>query len=65
VALVELQQYQEAVEKFERALEVKPDFVPALYGCGFALTAIGRKEEASEKFKRAKELAPDNAADLT
>jgi hypothetical protein len=39
--------------------------VPALYGCGFALTAIGRKEEASEKFKRAKELAPDNAADLT
>ncbi len=65
VALVELQQYQEAVGKFQKALEVKPDFVPALYGCGFALTALGRKEEASEKFKKAKEIAPDNAGDST
>jgi hypothetical protein len=36
-----------------------------LYGCGFALTALGRKEEASEKFKKAKEIAPDIEKDST
>ncbi len=60
---MELQQFEGAVEKFQKALKIEPDLVPALYGCGIALLALGRKEEAYEKFKKAKEIAPDSGKD--
>jgi tetratricopeptide (TPR) repeat protein len=56
VALVELKQFEKAAEKFKKAVELQPDFVPALYGWGLALKAQGKEEEAAEKFQKAAEI---------
>ena len=59
VALIELKRFEEASEKFQKAVELSPDFVSALYGWGFALIAMGRKAEAAEKFREAAKIAPN------
>ena len=61
VALMELKQFDEAVEKFEKAAGFSPDFAPAWYGWGIALSALGQKEAAAEKVKKAMELDPDSS----
>ncbi len=48
--------YEEAAEKFQKAVELLPNFVPALYGWGLALKAQGKEEEAVEKFQKAAEI---------
>ena len=58
VALVELQQFEEAIEKFEKAVELSPDMAAAWYGWGVALLALGQKEAAAAKIEKAMELDP-------
>ncbi len=63
VALMELKQFDEAVEKFEKAAGFSPDFAAAWYGWGVALLALGQKEVAAEKIKKAMELDPNSSQD--
>lgn len=47
-----------------KALEIEPDYLPALNGLASALAALGRHDEASERFADMLRIAPDNPAVL-
>jgi len=51
--------YDEAVNAFDRAIELFPRFVIAWYGKGDALRALGRNAEAMTAFAKPKELGYD------
>jgi tetratricopeptide (TPR) repeat protein len=53
--------YDEAIQEFERALEIKPNNPRALYGLGIAYDNGGRVDEAVRQYLRAAELKPDYA----
>ena len=50
--------HQEAVEAYERALEIEPDYGFAHNNLGNALDKVGRHEEAIGHFRKALELDP-------
>ena len=55
-----LKRTDEALEMFDRVLEIDHDNLMALYNQGFLLAAEHRPEEAMERLRRAVNLAPDN-----
>ena len=59
-AYTALKKYAEAEKWYLKALETKPDHVPAYLTYGRLLSKDNRKEEAEEKFKKALSLGPDN-----
>ena len=59
-ALLNLQQYPEAIASYDKALEIKPDFHEAWYNRGIALGNLGRYEEAIASWDRALEIKPDD-----
>jgi len=59
VRYLELGQPHQAVPQLEEAVRLQPDFSPAHYNLGFALTALGRPDEAIAHYRRAIELKPD------
>lgn len=54
--------WEEALELFQAALEVNPDFVEAHFNAALTLHQIDRHAEATLHFQRAGELAPQNQA---
>jgi tetratricopeptide (TPR) repeat protein len=63
-ALFDLKRYEEALEAYEKAIELNPeDAADAWNGKGSALEALGRYEEALEAYEKAIELNPEDAAD--
>lgn len=52
--------YEEALQAFERTIEMKEDHAGAWRGKGICLKQLGRYEEALQAFDRAIELAPDD-----
>ncbi len=50
-----LQRYEDAVEAYERALILKPDYAWAVNGKGIVLERLGRYDEALEMYRRASE----------
>lgn len=52
------QDYAPALEDLERALERRPDHVPALAGKALTLMGLGREDEAQVVLRRALELNP-------
>jgi tetratricopeptide (TPR) repeat protein len=52
--------YAEAVEAFERALELKPDFAPAYHNLGLAWQGLGETAKSIAAYRRAVELDPTN-----
>jgi protein O-GlcNAc transferase len=50
-----------AIESYRRALEVSPDYLPALYNLGLILHETFRLEEAEHCFRRVLELDPIDA----
>ncbi|HUJ72028.1 MAG TPA: tetratricopeptide repeat protein [Verrucomicrobiae bacterium] len=52
---------QEALEQYEQALRVKPDYAEAHNGLGAALVQTGRAGEAIVHFERALQIKPDFA----
>ena len=51
---------REAIEAFEHALALKPDFAPAYHNLGLAWWRLGNIERAMAGFRRAVELDPTN-----
>jgi protein O-mannosyl-transferase len=51
-------QPQRAVEYFERAIELQPDFAQAHHNLGAAFSTLGRPDEATKEFERAVALEP-------
>jgi tetratricopeptide (TPR) repeat protein len=59
VALVNAGRLQEAIEHYEQALRLKPDYVEAHNNLGAALANAGRLQEAIEHYQQALRLKPD------
>lgn len=58
-------QYEEAAATFKKALDLKPDFAPALNYLGFMWADLGEHlEEARKLIQKAVDLEPKNAAYL-
>ena len=53
--------FDEAVEQYQKALRLKPDFVAARNRLGITLNKLGRHHEATNEFLRAVELQPEEA----
>jgi hypothetical protein len=53
---------QEAIEHFEQALRLKPDYADGHKNLWQSLASAGRTQEAIEHFQRALQLAPDSVA---
>jgi protein O-mannosyl-transferase len=56
--LLENDQTEEAMDHFELALAIKPDYIEALYNMGNALNLMGRQQEAIEHFQHVLRLKP-------
>jgi tetratricopeptide (TPR) repeat protein len=55
------QKHEQAIEKYKKATELKPDYAEAYSNWGAALRKLGRHEEAIEKCKWATDLKPNYA----
>jgi tetratricopeptide (TPR) repeat protein len=60
--LLEMKRYAEAVQRFQKAVELRPDDADAWVNLSFALLSVERFEEAAGAAGRAAELAPQNAS---
>jgi superkiller protein 3 len=54
------QGYDEAIEYYQKAIEVNPEFGEAIYSLGFVLLKTGQKDKAFENFLKAKEIFEKN-----
>jgi tetratricopeptide (TPR) repeat protein len=52
-------EFAEAVKRYEKALELVPEFPEAEYQRGAALLSLGRRDEAEASFRRALGLRPE------
>ena len=59
IVLLDKDRPQEAVERFEQALAIKPDLAEAEHNLGNALVNLGRAAEALAHYERAAQLKPD------
>jgi tetratricopeptide (TPR) repeat protein len=50
---------QEAMEHWEQALRIKPDFAEPHYFLGNVLLQQGRRQEAMEQYEQALRIKPD------
>ena len=57
----ELQEYALAAQYFRKALDIKPDFVQALYGLAKTDIATDRVPEAIARLENAVDISPDSA----
>ena len=60
IEAAELQLWNEAVFRWERVLEIDPQYAQAHNNLGVAYEALGKTDEAIEAYKRATELDPTN-----
>jgi tetratricopeptide (TPR) repeat protein len=51
-----LDRHDEAIEAYDKALEIDPDYATAWHNKGTALKALGKNHEANKAYKKAKEL---------
>lgn len=51
----------DAVEQYQKAIAVRPDYAEARYNLGVLLGQQGRVDEAIEQYQRVLELAPDSS----
>jgi tetratricopeptide (TPR) repeat protein len=54
-------QIQEAIDHYQQAVEIDPQFADGYYQLGLCLVALGATPEAIEALKKFIELAPDSA----
>ncbi|HUI05792.1 MAG TPA: tetratricopeptide repeat protein [Verrucomicrobiae bacterium] len=51
----------EAIEHYEQALRIKPDYAEAHHNLGLALSAAGRLQDAVQQFEQVVRIKPDSA----
>ena len=56
-----LKQHQKALESFDLAIQLQPDFFEAHSNRGAMLAALGRHEDAIESYRKALTIRPDFA----
>jgi Flp pilus assembly protein TadD len=61
VALAQAGQLENAIEQYERALHLKPDYAEAHYNWALALVQLGRLQESISHWEQALRLKPDYA----
>ena len=61
IALVQLNQLEEALVSYERAIKIKPDFADAYLNRGNALQDLNRFEEAVASYDMAIKIEPNNS----
>jgi len=59
LALLQLKRWPEAAKSFEKALELRSDYVEAWFNLGFCLREQGQKDPARRAWLKARELRPD------
>ena len=57
---LESKRYEEAAAEFRKAIEARPDSVPAHINLGAALTQLGDQKGAAEEFRKALSIDPNN-----
>jgi tetratricopeptide (TPR) repeat protein len=58
----DMRQYRRAIEDFDKAVELDPNFAADVYrNRGFSYSGLGQHERAIEDFDKVVELAPNNA----
>lgn len=57
--LLEMGKYQEALESFDKFLELDPNDVDVLFVKGYSLMLLGKNQEALKCYEKALELDPD------
>jgi tetratricopeptide (TPR) repeat protein len=60
LAYTELDKFKEAIEAYEKALEIKPDYYEAYYGIGVAYASSNKFKEAIKAYKKAIEIKPSH-----
>lgn len=58
-ALMDSGRIPEAIEHYEQALRINPDFADAHYNLGLALKSLGRTLEAIQHYEQALRIQPD------
>ena len=58
-ALPQKERVDEAIAQYQKALQIKPDYVEAFYNLGNALARKGRVDEAIAQFQKVLEIQPD------
>jgi hypothetical protein len=61
IALKDQGKLEEAIEAYEKALTLKPDYAEAYTNMGVALQEQGKPEEAIDAYNKALAIKPDNA----
>lgn len=61
VSLAEAGRFDEAVAQYRRAVDLKPDYAPALYNLGNDMARRGQFEQAADLFQRAVAAQPAHA----
>ncbi len=64
LSLVELENYEEAISSFDKALEIQPSSFKIWDKRGYTLVRLGRDEEAITNFNKALELNPEYGSAL-
>ena len=65
IALKEQGKLEEAIEAYNKALAIKPDYAEAYNNMGIALKEQGKLEEAIEAYNKALAIKPDYAEPTT
>ncbi|MEK7250170.1 MAG: tetratricopeptide repeat protein [Bacteroidota bacterium] len=59
MAQVEKRMYDEALQSFEKALKLRPDYGEAMWNMGIVYNKLGKTEKAIASYKRVIEIQPD------
>ena len=56
--LARLKRFEEALETYEKVLELDPEAADSWFGKAVCLSFLGREEEAEDAYRRAVEIDP-------
>jgi tetratricopeptide (TPR) repeat protein len=60
LSLAKQNRYEEAIHYYDKALEIDPHCMPALYNKGNSFYSLGRKKEAAQSYRQFLAIAPNS-----